>query len=62
MERVAHAREIARQETFDRLAPEFTDERRAALDSLLVDPTIGEVGDRVVACVVHAPQLGLLLR
>lgn len=27
--RVAHAREVARAETFDRLAHEFTDERRA---------------------------------
>ncbi len=42
VERVAHAREVARQETFDRLAREFTDERRAALDGLLVvDSTIG---------------------
>jgi hypothetical protein len=34
VKRVAHAREMARQETFDRLAHEFTDERRAALDGL----------------------------
>jgi hypothetical protein len=33
VKRVAHARELARQETFDRLAPEFTEERRAGLDS-----------------------------
>lgn len=32
VERVAHAREVAGQETFDRLAHEFTDERRAGLD------------------------------
>ncbi|BAS18377.1 transposase for transposon Tn21 (plasmid) [Arthrobacter sp. Hiyo8] len=39
---VAHAREVARQETFDRLAHEFSDERRAGLDALLVtDPKIG---------------------
>jgi hypothetical protein len=36
VKRVAHAREVARQETFDRLAHEFTDERRAGLDGLLV--------------------------
>lgn len=42
VKRVAHAREVARAETFDRLAHEFTDERRAALDGLLVtDPAIG---------------------
>ncbi|MEU8196457.1 hypothetical protein AB0C10_22015 [Microbispora amethystogenes] len=42
VERVAHAREVARQETFDRLAHEFTDERRVGLDGLLVtDPAIG---------------------
>ncbi|GIH53014.1 protein of unknown function [Microbispora rosea] len=29
VKRVAHAREVARAETFDRLAHEFTDERRA---------------------------------
>ncbi|MET3140567.1 UNVERIFIED_ORG: hypothetical protein ABIB13_000259 [Arthrobacter sp. UYEF2] len=34
--RVAHAREVARRETFDRLAHEFTDERRVGLDGLLV--------------------------
>jgi hypothetical protein len=43
VKRVAHAREVARQETFDRLAHEFTDERRAGLlDGLLVvDAGIG---------------------
>ncbi|MDT0468945.1 Tn3 family transposase [Streptomyces gibsoniae] len=42
VKRVAHAREVARRETFDRLAHEFTDERRAGLDGLLVvDPAIG---------------------
>ncbi|MEV6228044.1 Tn3 family transposase [Saccharopolyspora shandongensis] len=42
VERVAHAREVSRLETFDRLANEFTDERRAGLDGLLVtDPEIG---------------------
>ncbi len=42
VKRVAHACEVARQETFDRLAHEFTDERRAALDGLLVvDAGIG---------------------
>jgi hypothetical protein len=42
VKRVAHAREVARQETFDRLAREFTDERCAGLDGLLVvDPAIG---------------------
>ncbi|GAA2637879.1 hypothetical protein GCM10010411_92120 [Actinomadura fulvescens] len=40
--RVAHAREVARRETFDRLAREFTDERRAGPDGLLVvDAAIG---------------------
>ena len=42
IERVAHAREAARRETFDRLADEFTDQRCADLDNLLVnDPAIG---------------------
>lgn len=42
VKRVAHAREVARRETFDRLAREFTDERRAGLDGLLVvDAAIG---------------------
>lgn len=42
VKRVAHAREEARQETFDRLAHEFTDQRRAGLDGLLVvDSAIG---------------------
>jgi hypothetical protein len=42
VKRVAHAREVARQETFDRLAHEFTDERRTGLDNLLVvDSVIG---------------------
>ncbi len=42
VERVAHAREEARRETFDRLADEFTDQRCADLDGLLVDdPAIG---------------------
>ncbi|WSY18711.1 Tn3 family transposase (plasmid) [Embleya sp. NBC_00896] len=36
VKRVAHAREVARAETFERLAHEFTDERRAGLDDLLV--------------------------
>jgi hypothetical protein len=39
VERVAHAREEARRETFDRLAHEFNEARCAALDGLLVtDP------------------------
>jgi TnpA family transposase len=42
VKRVAHAREEARRETFDRLAHEFTDQRCASLDGLLaVDPEIG---------------------
>lgn len=42
LKRVAHAREIARLETFSRLAHEFTAERRAGLDGLLVnDAAIG---------------------
>ena len=42
VKRVAHAREKARQQTFDRLAHEFTGKRRAGLDGLLaVDPAIG---------------------
>jgi hypothetical protein len=41
VKRVAHAREEARQQTFDRLAHEFTGKRRAGLDGLLaVDPAI----------------------
>lgn len=39
---IAHAREMARGETFDRLAHEFTAERRTGLDGLLLtDPAIG---------------------
>ncbi|WP_218041076.1 DUF4158 domain-containing protein [Acrocarpospora macrocephala] len=39
VKRVAHAREEAQRETFARLAHEFTDVRRAALDGLQVtDP------------------------
>jgi hypothetical protein len=42
VERVAHAREHARQETFDRLADQFTESRCAQLDGLLVtDPAVG---------------------
>lgn len=42
VKRVAHAREVARRETFDRLAHEFTGERRVGLDGLLVvDAGIG---------------------
>ncbi|MFB9835523.1 DUF4158 domain-containing protein [Actinoallomurus acaciae] len=41
VERVAHARAEAQRETYDRLAHEFTDERCAALDKLLVvDPEV----------------------
>jgi len=42
VKRVASAREQARRETFDRLAHEFTEQRRAGLDGLLVvDPAVG---------------------
>lgn len=42
VKRVAHAREVARSETFDRLAHEFTTERRSGLDGLLEnDPEVG---------------------
>lgn len=42
VKRVAHAREEAQRETYDRLAAAFTDQRCAALDGLLVtDPEIG---------------------
>ncbi len=42
LERVAHAREEAQRETYDRLAHEFTEQRCAGLDGLLVvDPEIG---------------------
>lgn len=42
VKRVAHAREEARRETFDRLAHEFTEQRRAGLDELLVvDSALG---------------------
>lgn len=40
--RVAHAREQAQRETYDRLAHEFTEQRRAELDALLtVDASLG---------------------
>jgi hypothetical protein len=42
VKRVAHAREVAWQKPLDRLVPEFTDQRRAALDGLVVaGPAIG---------------------
>ena len=42
LERVAHAREQAQRETYDRLAHAFTEQRCAGLDGLLVvDPEIG---------------------
>ncbi|AHH97577.1 Tn3 family transposase [Kutzneria albida] len=42
VERVAHAREEARRETYDRLEHEFTKARCAGLDALLVnDPEVG---------------------
>jgi TnpA family transposase len=42
VKRVAHAREQAQRETYDRLATAFTPERCAALDGLLVtDPDVG---------------------
>jgi TnpA family transposase len=42
VKRVAHAREEAQRETYDRLAGTFTDQRCAALNGLLVvDPEIG---------------------
>lgn len=42
LERVAHARAEAQRETYDRLAGEFTQQRCAGLDGLLVvDPEIG---------------------
>jgi len=42
LERVAHARAEAQRETYDRLAHEFTEDRRTGLDGLLVvDPAIG---------------------
>jgi hypothetical protein len=42
VERVAHTREEARRETFDRLSHEFTEQRCSGLDNLLVtDPAIG---------------------
>ncbi len=42
VKRVAHAREEAQRETYDRLAAAFTPERCAALDELLVtDPDVG---------------------
>ncbi len=42
VERVAHARHQAQAETYDRLAHEFTPERCAELDALLiVDPSLG---------------------
>ena len=42
LERVAHARAEAQRETYDRLAHEFTPQRCAGLDGLLVvDPAVG---------------------
>jgi len=42
LERVAHARAQAQRETYDRLAGEFSEQRRAGLDGLLVvDPEVG---------------------
>ncbi len=42
LEKVAHAREQAQRETYDRLAHAFTEQRCAGLDGLLVvDPEIG---------------------
>lgn len=42
LERVATARERARAETWERVAPLLTPHRRAELDSLLaVDPVLG---------------------
>ncbi|WUD66321.1 hypothetical protein OHA40_33045 [Nocardia sp. NBC_00508] len=42
VERIAHAREQAQRETFDRLAHEFTPTRCAELDALLVtDASLG---------------------
>ena len=42
VERVAHARQIAQEQTYDRLAHEFTPQRCLELDGLLViDPAIG---------------------
>ena len=42
VERVAHARQQAQTETYDRLAHEFTPQRRAGLDGLLVtDASLG---------------------
>lgn len=42
LERVAHARAQAQRETYDRLAHQFTEDRRTGLDGLLVvDPAIG---------------------
>ena len=42
LERVAHARAEGQRETYDRLAHEFTEQRRSGLDGLLVmDPEIG---------------------
>jgi len=42
VERVAHARQLAQEQTYDRLAPQLTPERCAELDALLVtDPSIG---------------------
>src|SRR5439155_13450361 len=39
--RVAHARALAQRETYDRLAHEFTPERCAQLDALLItDPSV----------------------
>ena len=57
VERVAHARAEAQRETFDRLAHELTDARRADLDALLV------IGSRdrndPAAVVVHGACRGL---
>lgn len=50
VERVAHAREQAQRETYQRLASELTDARCAGLDALLeVDPQIGMTRLRWIA-------------
>jgi hypothetical protein len=50
VERVAHAREQAQRETYQRLAPELTEARCAGLDALLeVDPQIGMTRLRWIA-------------
>jgi hypothetical protein len=61
LEQVAHAREQAQRETYDRLAHEFTADRCTALDGLLVvDPAGGMTRlRRLATSAVEASPAGI---